>query len=164
MFGRYKLSVGTITAHIRTENQAKNSAHFIVKYRLRDFSLLFVPEMVVPDNNPCSQILLSRSIRRCRFPFLHPNREQPDGYRALRTVAHHYPIEFPVSFQYFIQQQVIMTAMLPADLIVGTHNRPHFCFGNCSLECREIDFVQCTVTEVHIDMRAILPDCSAQNA
>ena len=47
-----------------------------------------------------------------------------------------------------------MTAMLPANLIVGTHNRPHFCFGNCSLECREIDFVQCTVTEVHIDMPA----------
>ena len=47
-----------------------------------------------------------------------------------------------------------MAGMLAANLIISTHNAPGTTLFYCSLECRQIDFIQSTVAKIHINMSA----------
>ena len=66
-------------------------------------------------------------------------------------IADNCAIEFPIGFQNFIQQQIVVATVLTSELVVGTHYRPGFSFLNCGFKCWEINFVQSAVAHFHIN-------------
>ena len=77
------------------------------------------------------------------------------GVVSATPVAYHHTIKLPVGLQYLVQGVLVMAVVLIAIEIVCTHNGPCLALLYCSLEGRQIDFVQGTVAHLDVDLMAI---------
>ena len=71
-------------------------------------------------------------------------------------VGDDHTIEVPVTFQYLIDEHLVVRSVLVEILVVGTHDAPHLAFLDGSLERRQVDLVKGSIGHLDIDMAAEL--------
>ena len=152
-----KRAVWTIGIHCGTERETQNSAYLFIQYLFVNLFVLefcqkwFGQEIFVVSVAPAP----SQSIG----PGSHLHVEaivcSLIGVMGSAPVRYDNTVETPVSFQNIIEQILVVAAELIFVFVISPHDRPGTTFLYGSLECGQIDFMQCTIIDNYIDILAI---------
>ena len=155
MFRRKHGSPWTGSIHCSTESQTQDTFHFIIQFFCSDFSFLYALKI------RHSQIIIVVGIAGTVTQPVSPTAEFHVktignglvGIMHASPIRNYNTVKSPFSFQYIIEQILVMTAMLPFIQIVGTHDSPYLTLLHSSLECRQVNFIQSTV--INNDIRGM---------
>ena len=151
-------AVRAVAVHRGAEVETQDTAHFLVEFLRAVLSLVDgfevgLREEVVVVGVGCAH---SEAVGPCSEFEVEAVLHRLIKVVTAAPVAHYHAVELPVVFQYLVQQPLVVAVVFVLIEVVGSHYSPCAAFGDGSLECRQIDFVQRTVADYDINLMAIL--------
>ena len=152
VFVAAKAAERAIAVHRCAENQTKHTASLVVEFlsahfaRMKEFKIWVGKEIAVVG------ILLAQFQPVCPAAVF---QVETVGYGLVGVVgtapvAHHHSVESPFVLQDIVEDILVVAQVLVAIQVVGTHNGPSLCLGNCGLECRQVNLIESTVVDNHV--------------
>lgn len=156
MLRRAERPEGFAAVHRRAEDQAQHAAGLVVE--LPSTHLAPAEQFEVGIRQVVIAVGIGRApvqaVRPCAELHVEPLEDGLARIVHAAPVGDDHAVERPVALEDVVQQVLVVAAMLALVFIVGAHDGPGTALLHRSLEGREVDLVQGTVVDHHVDLMA----------